>query len=121
MNPIKFDKFQNSSTVLGMKKIAILSLWFCLLLPSGVMAYGVTDIQNPLLDEAPAWLMSDSLGGFYGETESGLSFTEQSVVNDYSIKLHKFTISDTFWYITDKGVIEADNDLVAISIYLARA
>lgn len=115
------DKSQNSSTVLGMKKITLFILWLSLVLPGGVMAYGVTDIQNPLLDQAPAWLMSDSLGGFYGETETGLLFTEQSVVNDYSIKLHKFTISDTFWYITDKGVIEAENDLVAISIYLARA
>jgi hypothetical protein len=105
-----------------MKKIAVFTIcWLSLILPSGVMAYGVTDIQNTLLDDAPAWLMSDSLGGFYGETETGLSFTEQTVVNDFSIKLHKFTVSDTFWYITDKGVIEAVNDLEAISIYLARA
>lgn len=85
------------------------------------MAYGVTDIQNPLLNEVPAWLVSDSFGGFYGETKTGLLFTQQSIVNDYSIKLHKFTISETFWYVTDRGVIEAGNDLVAISIYLARA
>jgi hypothetical protein len=104
-----------------MKRIALFSLWLSLIFPSGVMANGVTDIQNPLLDEVPAWLMSDSLGGFYGETETGLSFTEQSVVNDYSIKLHKFTINDTFWYVTDRGVIEAVNDLEAVSIYLARA
>lgn len=104
-----------------MKKLVVLSLSLSLLFPALTLAYGVTDIQNPLLDETPAWLMSDSLGGFYGKTQTGLSFTQQSVVNDYSIKLHKFTVSDTFWYITDKGVIEAGNDLVAISIYLARA
>ena len=104
-----------------MKNMFLLSLCISLLLPGEVMAYGVTDIQNPLLNEVPAWLMSDSSGGFYGETETGLSFTAQPVLNDYSIKLHKFTINDTFWYVTDRGVIEAVGDLEAVSIYLARA
>ena len=87
----------------------------------GVMAYSAVSIANPLLAEKPVWFERDDFGGFYGETESGLSFTQRSIVNDYSIKLHKFTISNTFWYVTDKGIIEAGNDLVAISIYLARA
>lgn len=104
-----------------MKKITLFSLLGLLILPIGVMAFSATSIDNPILAEKPVWFEQDDFGGFYGETESGLSFTQRTIVNDYSIRLHKFTISDTFWYITDRGVIEAGNDLVAISIYLARA
>jgi hypothetical protein len=67
--------------------------------------------------EAPAWFESDGAGGFYGETEEGTMFTQKPVTNSFNIKLHKFSIDAAYFYISDKGVIKAPNDLIALSIY----
>ena len=67
--------------------------------------------------EKPAWFEMDSNGGFIGETEDGISFTQYPVINDQSIRLHKFVIGTAFFYISNKGIIKAENDLSAISIY----
>lgn len=67
--------------------------------------------------EAPAWFLEDGYGGFYGETVAGTAFTQKPVTNSFNIKLHKFSIDAAYFYISDRGVIEAPNDLIALSIY----
>ncbi len=62
----------------------------------------------------------DSLGNAEGITETGKKFTQRNVSNSYGIRLQKFTIDQAFFYISDQGVIFADSDLEAISIYLSK-
>ena len=67
--------------------------------------------------EAPAWFLSDGLGGYYGATVAGTSFTQNPVLNNSQVRLHKFAIDEAFFYISDRGVIKAESDLRALSIY----
>ncbi len=67
--------------------------------------------------EAPAWFESDGVGGFYGATVAGTLFTQNPVLIDSGVRMHKFAIGEAFFYISDKGVIRAENDLRALSIY----
>lgn len=71
--------------------------------------------------EAPAWFEIDNQGGFYGETTSGTVFTQKPINNNVSLRLHKFVIGPAYFYISDKGIIRAENDLSAISIYFTLA
>lgn len=70
--------------------------------------------------DAPLHFTSDGGGGFYGYTAGGSYFTQQPVLIDSSIRLQKFTIGEAYFYVSDRGVIVADSDLVAVSTYLAR-
>ncbi|MFT5036938.1 MAG: hypothetical protein ACI9VM_000508 [Candidatus Azotimanducaceae bacterium] len=70
--------------------------------------------------EKPATLTLDGNGGFYGYTETGLQYTQKPITNTFGVKLHKFTIADEFFYMTDQGRIDAPDDLTATSIYLSR-
>ena len=68
---------------------------------------------------APVAHFEQTANGFQGELTSGIPFTQVNIVNDYT-KLQKFTLEDAYWYISDKGIIYADTDLEALSIYLAQ-
>ena len=57
-------------------------------------------------------------GEAFGELEYGLTFSQTNVATDLGIRLQKFQWGKEFWYISDKGVIYADYDLQAFSIYL---
>jgi len=67
----------------------------------------------------PVWFEADQNGGFYGETIDGVSFSQSLITNDAGIRLQRFTIGTANIYISDKGVIDAPNDLTAVSMYLA--
>lgn len=67
----------------------------------------------------PVWFTQDSNGGFYGETADGMKFTQKPIANVFSLRIHKFSVGEVFFYISDKGVIRANGDLVAISIYFS--
>jgi len=69
---------------------------------------------------APAWFTPDSNGGFHGETLSGSVFTQRPITNSLGIRLHKFQIDDAFFYVSDRGIIYAQSDVVALSMYLTR-
>ena len=56
-------------------------------------------------------------GGFFGTLENGTKFQQVPILTDPSVRLHKFTIDNAFFYISDKGTIQASNNLVALSIY----
>lgn len=70
--------------------------------------------------EPPAWFLMDNYGGFYGETIGGHAFSQKPITNDFGIRLHKFSIGTAFFYVSDRGVIAAESDVKALSIYFGR-
>ncbi len=71
--------------------------------------------------DRPVSLFQDGNGGFFGYTATGFYYSQKPVTNTIGIRLHKFSIDQAYFYMSDKGLIEAKDDLVAISIYLSRA
>ena len=58
-------------------------------------------------------------GSSWGALTSGVTFTQRNITNDVT-RLQKFQMEDYFHYVTDKGDVTAENDLQALSIYLAK-
>ncbi len=101
-----------------MKKILIFLIFGLVLgLPGTSMASVSFGAESALLNEVPASFMSDGKGGFYGVTTQGTPFTQVLILNESNIRLQKFAIGTVSFYITDKGVIYADNDAEAITEY----
>jgi hypothetical protein len=100
-------------------KFYLLALSF-FLLPAMALASDFSFSAHPLLDEVPVTFMTDGRGGFYGVTKNGYSYTQTVIENSAGIKLHKFTLVDLSFYISDVGVIEATSDTKALYIYFAR-
>ena len=108
-----------------MKTMGILSILCVIFLP------GVVSASVPVLytndnffssyHDAPASLFQYETGGFYGYTETGKFYEQLPIQNLYDIKLHRFYIDDAYFYVSDRGVIAASDDLVALSIYMSRA
>jgi hypothetical protein len=74
----------------------------------------LTTAQHP----APAWFDGNQVDGFFGETVDGRIFTQRPITNEFGIRLHRFQIDEVYFYVSDRGVIYAPNNLVALSIYL---
>ncbi len=70
--------------------------------------------------EAPKSFSFDENGQAVGETISGIPFRQRNIVNDSNIRLQRFEIGLAYWYVSDKGVIWANSDLEALSIYISR-
>lgn len=70
--------------------------------------------------DKPVSLFLDNLGGFYGYTETGMFYTQKPISNVFKIRLHKFSIGEAYFYVSDRGIISAPGDLTALSIYFAR-
>jgi hypothetical protein len=100
-----------------MKKVVAFLLLVSVLIPGVSEAYYSLDNFWTSEHEAPAWFMADGNGGFYGETVAGTPFSQKPVLNNLSIRLHKFAIDDAFFYISDRGAFHAENDIKALSIY----
>ncbi len=60
-------------------------------------------------------------GSFTGMTETGKVFYQYSIENSLSIRLQRFSIDEAFFYVSDRGIIIAPSDTIALSIYLTRA
>jgi len=88
-------------------------------IPNDGSAFTTFDTYYTSDHDAPAWFSLDGQGGFYGETEGGIPFTQVIVFNEQAIRLQKFSIGSVFFYISDKGIIQAGNDLIAVSIYMS--
>jgi hypothetical protein len=76
------------------------------------------DTLDPIYEDAPASFVVHDHDSFSGVTVSGKYFSQYRIVSDVTIRIHRFTVADHHFYISDRGVIEAENDLSAISIYL---
>ena len=91
------------------------------LLPS--LSYGYTYDNatiHTVYQEAPRQFEVDEHGNTVGTTVSGMSFRQYSIANSYGIRLQRFEIGLAFWYVSDRGIIWADNDITALSVYLSR-
>jgi hypothetical protein len=62
----------------------------------------------------------DVFGNAEGVTETGKLFYQKNVSNSYGIRLQKFSIDEAYFYISDQGIITANTDLEALSIYLTK-
>lgn len=82
-------------------------------------ASGAYFLTSPLLEEKPVSITMVSPEYFTGYTEGGYSYTQKRIVADAAVRIHKFTIADTEFYMSDRGLILAQSDIEAISIYLA--
>ncbi len=67
----------------------------------------------------PLYFIEDGSGGFYGVTENNITFTQTPVINNQGIRLHKFSIGEVIFYVSDKGIIQARSDLIAVSKYFS--
>ncbi|MBP6881650.1 MAG: hypothetical protein KBC35_03415 [Candidatus Pacebacteria bacterium] len=70
--------------------------------------------------DAPVSFEQDALGNFTGMTVSGKLFYQTNITNSLNIRLQRFSIDEAFFYISDRGMIVADTDTIALSIYLSR-
>jgi hypothetical protein len=75
-----------------------------------------TERHNP-----PSWFVANENGGFYGELTDGTTFAQIPVQNSLGIRMQKFEIDSAYFYISDRGVIYADTDIEALSIYFTLA
>jgi hypothetical protein len=71
--------------------------------------------------DAPVSFVQDNLGNFSGVTQTGKTFTQRAVVSDLHVRLHRFSIDEAFFYVSSVGIIVAESDAVALSIYLTRS
>jgi hypothetical protein len=102
-------------------------LVFCLML---VSVHPVSAIVPSVYTNANFFLMThdkpvsftqDPFGNFSGFTESGKYFTQRTVTSSVQVRLQRFAIDEAHFYVSNLGVIEAETDTIALSIYLARA
>jgi hypothetical protein len=70
--------------------------------------------------DQPVSFEQDEAGNFSGITVTGKTFTQKNVVNNASIRLQRFAIDEAFFYISDRGIIVAFTNTIALSIYLNR-
>lgn len=70
--------------------------------------------------EKPVSFAQDEWGNFYGATATGRLFSQVNVANTAAVRLQKFTIDEVVFYISDQGIIRANSDIIALSIYLTR-
>jgi len=78
--------------------------------------------SDPVFLEQPAWFAVDEKrGGFYGYTTLGTYFTQHPILVESGVRLHKFTIAHVAFYVSDKGVFYAVNDIAALSVYMTLA
>ncbi len=70
--------------------------------------------------DRPVSFNRDAAGNFSGYTTTGKRFEQRNIANALDIRLQRFMIDEAFFYISDKGVIWAPDDTVALSIYLTR-
>ena len=70
--------------------------------------------------DIPVSFTRDRDGTFFGETATGKSFTQMNVATNSSVRLQKFTIDEAYFYISDRGIIFAPTNTIALSIYLDR-
>ncbi len=113
------DKFSVSPLMRSLLIVVFGAL--VVLLPALVSAAEYT--QDNILTtyhEAPASFAISEYGEVTGVTVGGTTFLQRNIANNYGIRLQRFEIGSAYWYVSDRGVIWADTDLVALSIYLSR-
>lgn len=71
--------------------------------------------------DLPVSFTQDVMGNFTGVTATGKLFSQNIITNAQSVRLQRFSIDEAFFYVSDRGIIFANSDTIALSIYLTRA
>lgn len=66
---------------------------------------------------APLHLETDAFGRISGYTAGGDLVRQSKITEAEDAYLHRIDIDNTFFYVSDRGVITADSDTIALSIY----
>ncbi len=69
--------------------------------------------------DSPVSFSRDMYGNFSGFTKTGKLFSQVKVVSSISVRLQKFSIDRISFYVSDVGIINAQTDTQALSIYLS--
>lgn len=97
---------------------------FCICGPAPVQAQIPETYTNDNFWESehdqPLSFSRDSWGNFYGVTVTGKFFSQVNVDNQFGVRLQKFSIDQAYFYVSDRGIITAQSDIVALSIYLSK-
>lgn len=64
------------------------------------------------------FVMNDD-GSAWGALTSGVTFTQSNISNE-TTRLQRFQMEDAYWFVSDKGDIQAETEIEALSIYLSR-
>lgn len=104
-----------------MKRATLLLIVLLNVFPATGQAYSNTEEFFNSSQNQPAWFEVSADGSAYGETVAGEVFTQINVRNNLGLRIQKFAIGSAYFYITDKGIIRAYNDLSAVSIYFTLA
>jgi hypothetical protein len=67
--------------------------------------------------DRPVTFELDGHGGFAGYTQLGKVFRQYPVLPDSGVRLHRFEIGEAFFFVSDRGVIQAPSNIAALSIY----
>lgn len=98
----------------------IIFWWACLVYAAPIPDTYTNDNFWESIHDAPVSFVGTGSGGYYGYTTTGKYFEQLPVVNDLAIRLHRFSIDSAWYYISDQGIIQAETDIIALSIYLGR-
>lgn len=107
-----------------MKKFGVILSVFAICFFAGTLSVQAETTKDNIWTiphATPEVFYTHPAGGFYGVTTDGELFRQYPLFTDSSILIHKFAIGTAFFYVSDRGFIKASSDLVAISMYLARA
>jgi hypothetical protein len=74
--------------------------------------------QSVRCNEPVDYFVVEDNGEAWGYLVNGIQFTQRNVVNEYT-RLQRFQLEDAFWYVSDRGIIRAESDLQALSIYVS--
>lgn len=113
------NKYEISPLIKSILILLVAGLF--IIVPSISFAYVYTDENiHYAYQEAPSTFSFDEYGQAVGATVSGMAFRQYNIANNYDIRLQRFEIGLAHWYVSDRGVIWAENDITALSIYLSR-
>lgn len=104
-----------------MKKTALFLAFLFTFFPASGQAFSSSEDFFSSYQNQPAWFEVAEDGSAKGETVGGEYFTQVNISNDRGLKLQKFSIGKAFFYVSDKGLIKANSDLSAVSIYFTLA
>lgn len=111
------------ATITPMKKMqvgALILLWGIFAHPVGAFMYTQDNI-NTTYHETPFSFTVTAEGEAFGLTLSGMAFSQTNITTIPGVRMQRFVIGAASWYVSDHGVIWADTDLEALSIYLSLA
>lgn len=112
------ERFNPKTIGKGVLSLFVVLLFVCV--PTSVSGFVYTQ-ENITTEyhEAPAHFEVTDAGEMVGATVSGMPFRQRNISNELGVRLQRFEIGLAHWYISDKGIIWAKNDITALSVYLS--